>query len=58
MDIPIAGKKRSSLQSSDIPKRTWPIVGGDDFLGSFSGRRPPFFLESDRFENILDSNGD
>jgi hypothetical protein len=58
MDIPIVGKKRSFLQSSDIPRHTWPVVGGDDFLGSFSERCPHFFLGGDRFENILDSNGD
>jgi hypothetical protein len=57
MDIPIFGKKRSFLQSSDIPRHTWPVVGGDDFLGSLSKRYLPFFLGDDRFENILDSNG-
>jgi hypothetical protein len=35
MDIPIFGKKHFLLQSSDIPKRIWKVVGGGDFPDSY-----------------------
>jgi hypothetical protein len=46
MDIPTFAKKRSLLQSSDIPEHTWQVVGRDDSLG-FSLKRNRLSLPGD-----------
>jgi hypothetical protein len=49
MDIPTYGKKRSWLQSNDIPKHTWQVDGRDDSSVSSLERKQPFLSGDGHF---------
>jgi hypothetical protein len=58
MGTPTFEKKHFLLQSSDIPKRIWKVVGGGDLSDSSPEKHEPFFLKEGHSENILDPNED
>jgi hypothetical protein len=57
MGTPTFEKKRSWLQSSDIPKRIWKVAQEVGSSGSYEETVEPFFPEDDRSRNTLDPNG-